>query len=94
MSCRCSSDSDEEPVTKQPRLSRRQSRDSGRESSGQAGGRSSRSSGIGRRLGSTRRRAQREHIAGASSSSSCSDSDMSSENPVIDDESYFEVSQS
>lgn len=28
MSCRCSSDSDEEPVSKQPRLSRRQSRES------------------------------------------------------------------
>ncbi|XP_046742430.1 uncharacterized protein LOC124409082 [Diprion similis] len=28
VSCRCSSDSDEEPVTKQPRLSRRQSRES------------------------------------------------------------------
>ncbi|XP_043268774.1 uncharacterized protein klar isoform X2 [Venturia canescens] len=79
VSCRCSSDSDEEPVTKQPRLSRRQS---------------SRGSGkLPRRLGSSLsgiRGGQRDHNPGATSYSSCSESDMSSKNRLIDDESYFE----
>ncbi|XP_043480735.1 uncharacterized protein LOC122510281 isoform X2 [Leptopilina heterotoma] len=84
----CSSDSDEEPVTKQPRLSRRQSRESGREdnSSGQ-NVRSTRSSGRTKRVKALR------HCPSSDPGTwkgDLSDSDVSSENRFIDDGSYFE----
>ncbi|KAG7190845.1 hypothetical protein KM043_006911 [Ampulex compressa] len=86
---RCSSDSDEEPVTKQPRLSRRHSRGSGRESPGQSG-RSMRSdrSERARRLRATRSRYFEDPRAGRAAD--LSDSDASSENRSIGDGSYFE----
>ena len=80
---RCSSDSDEEPVTKQPRLSRRHSRGSGRESPGQSA-RSTRS----KRHRATRSRYYEDP---ATSRADLSDTDASSENRSISDGSYFEV---
>ncbi|XP_017795060.1 PREDICTED: uncharacterized protein LOC108576557 [Habropoda laboriosa] len=79
---RCSSDSDEEPVTKQPRLSRRHSRGSGRESPGQSA-RSTRS----KRHRATRSRYYEDPAA---SRADLSDTDASSENRSIGDGSYFE----
>ncbi|XP_043596428.1 uncharacterized protein LOC122573733 isoform X2 [Bombus pyrosoma] len=79
---RCSSDSDEEPVTKQPRLSRRHSRGSGRESPGQSA-RSTRS----KRHRATRSRYYEDP---ATSRADLSDTDASSENRSISDGSYFE----
>ena len=84
----CSSDSDEEPVTKQPRLSRRQSRESGREdnSPGQYA-RSTRSSGRAKRVKAFKPCPSDP----GTSKTELSDSDVSSENRFIDDGSYFEV---
>ncbi|XP_034949178.1 uncharacterized protein klar [Chelonus insularis] len=79
--CRCSSDSDEEPVTKQPRLSRRQSRESG---NGVGRGHIRKSSLTKRAIPSRRRNRE------AGVTSSCSDSDMSSGSRNNDEESYFE----
>ncbi|XP_017752927.1 PREDICTED: uncharacterized protein LOC108545687 isoform X2 [Eufriesea mexicana] len=79
---RCSSDSDEEPVTKQPRLSRRHSRGSGRESPGQSV-RSTRS----KRHRATR---SRYYEDSATSRADLSDTDASSEIRSIGDGSYFE----
>ncbi|XP_061939054.1 uncharacterized protein LOC107998930 isoform X11 [Apis cerana] len=78
----CSSDSDEEPVTKQPRLSRRHSRGSGRESPGQSA-RSTRS----KRHRATRSRYYEDQAA---SRADLSDTDAFSENRSIGDGSYFE----
>ncbi|KAK0078875.1 hypothetical protein PV325_002014 [Microctonus aethiopoides] len=88
VSCRCSSDSDEEPVTKQPRLSRRQSRDYGkvRDISDGHRGRVGRK-GVIRHCGSSSRRRNCEIEV---NSSCCSDSDMSSGSQHNDEESYFE----
>ncbi|XP_076686517.1 uncharacterized protein LOC143378583 isoform X2 [Andrena cerasifolii] len=80
---RCSSDSDEEPVTKQPRLSRRHSRGSGRESPGQ----SARSTLSDR---SRRYRATRSRYYEDPARADLSDTDASSENRSIGDGSYFE----
>ncbi|XP_053994423.1 klarsicht protein isoform X3 [Hylaeus volcanicus] len=82
---RCSSDSDEEPVTKQPRLSRRHSRGSGRESPSQSA-RSTRSSR------SRQQRAARSRYCEdpATVRADLSDTDASSENRSISDGSYFE----
>ncbi|XP_076754318.1 uncharacterized protein LOC143425435 isoform X2 [Xylocopa sonorina] len=80
---RCSSDSDEEPVTKQPRLSRRHSRGSGRESPGQSA----------RSTRSKRHRATRSRYCedpAACRAADLSDTDASSENRSISDGSYFE----
>ncbi|CAL7951605.1 unnamed protein product [Xylocopa violacea] len=80
---RCSSDSDEEPVTKQPRLSRRHSRGSGRESPGQSA----------RSTRSKRHRATRSRYCedpAACTAADLSDTDASSENRSISDGSYFE----
>ncbi|XP_076388937.1 uncharacterized protein LOC100880783 isoform X2 [Megachile rotundata] len=82
---RCSSDSDEEPVTKQPRLSRRHSRGSGRESPGQSA-RSTRSDRS-KRHKATR---SRYYEDSAASKAEFSDTDASSENRSIGDGSYFE----
>ncbi|XP_063993253.1 klarsicht protein isoform X1 [Diachasmimorpha longicaudata] len=80
-SCRCSSDSDEEPVIKQPRLSRRHCRENGRENTGRSG-----RMGPSRRLTSSKPRNREPGV-----SSSCqSDSDMSSGYHHNEDESYFE----
>lgn len=86
---RCSSDSDEEPVTKQPRLSRRHSRGSGRESPGQ----SARSTRSDRSNRSKRHKATRSRYYedSAASKADLSDTDASSENRSIGDGSYFEV---
>ncbi|KZC05323.1 hypothetical protein WN55_05843 [Dufourea novaeangliae] len=82
---RCSSDSDEEPVTKQPRLSRRHSRGSGRESPGQSV-RSTRSER------SKRHRATRSRYLEdpAATRADLSDTDASSENRSVGEGSYFE----
>ncbi|XP_043249551.1 uncharacterized protein LOC122395770 isoform X2 [Colletes gigas] len=82
---RCSSDSDEEPVTKQPRLSRRQSRGSGRESPSQSV-RSTRSS----RSKHHRAARSRYYEDPATVRADLSDTDASSENRSISDGSYFE----
>ncbi|XP_076163284.1 uncharacterized protein LOC143144593 isoform X2 [Ptiloglossa arizonensis] len=82
---RCSSDSDEEPVTKQPRLSRRHSRGSGRESPGQSA-RSTRSS----RSKHHRAARSRYYEDPAAARADLSDTDASSENRSISDGSYFE----
>ncbi|XP_020287461.1 uncharacterized protein LOC109856518 isoform X2 [Pseudomyrmex gracilis] len=81
----CSSDSDEEPVTKQPRLSRGRSRGSGTESSGQSA-RSARAERAKRVVGRSRSE-YRDHPV---SRTDPSDSDASSENRSIDEGSYFE----
>ncbi|XP_046146020.1 uncharacterized protein LOC114875631 isoform X2 [Osmia bicornis bicornis] len=88
---RCSSDSDEEPVTKQPRLSRRHSRGSGRESPGQSA-RSTRSDRSNRSNRSKRHKATRSRYYedSAASKADLSDTDASSENRSIGDGSYFE----
>nr|XP_034191004.1 uncharacterized protein LOC117609149 isoform X2 [Osmia lignaria] len=88
---RCSSDSDEEPVTKQPRLSRRHSRGSGRESPGQSA-RSTRSDRSNRSNRSKRQKATRSRYYedSAASKADLSDTDASSENRSIGDGSYFE----
>lgn len=85
----CSSDSDEEPVTKQPRLSRGRSRGSGTESSGQSA-RSARAERAKRVVGRSRSE-YRDHPV---SRTDPSDSDASSENRSIDEGSYFEVRNS
>ncbi|XP_078050776.1 klarsicht protein-like [Augochlora pura] len=82
---RCSSDSDEEPVTKQPRLSRRHSRGSGRESPGQSA-RSTRSERS-KRYRATRSRHSEDPAAARAD---LSDTDASSENRSIGEGSYFE----
>lgn len=80
---RCVSDSDDEPVTKQPRLSRRQLREPRKETRGHSGW--SRQSSFAKRLLSPKRLNQ-----GIISSCS-SDTDMSSGTQNNDEESYFEV---
>ncbi|XP_076378374.1 uncharacterized protein LOC117222485 isoform X3 [Megalopta genalis] len=91
VSYRCSSDSDEEPVTKQPRLSRRHSRSSGRESPGQSA-RSTRSERSERSERSKRQRATRSRYSEdpATARADLSDTDASSENRSIGEGSYFE----
>ncbi|KAM0725948.1 Klarsicht protein [Formica fusca] len=85
----CSSDSDEGPVTKQPRLSRGRSRGSGTESPGQ----SVRS----RRTGRAKRVAEHnsgseyfDHHSVSGARTDPSDSDASSENRSVGEGSYFE----
>ncbi|KAK1120782.1 hypothetical protein K0M31_010988 [Melipona bicolor] len=83
VACRYSSDSDEEPVTKQPRLSRKHSKTSGKELLGQSA-RSSRT---------RRHRTSRSpyHEDPTANRVVLSDTDASSENRSIGDGSYFEV---
>ncbi|XP_076222312.1 klarsicht protein isoform X2 [Nomia melanderi] len=83
---RCSSDSDEEPVTKQPRLSRRHSRGSGRESPGQSA-RSTRSERSKRHRAT---RSPRYSEDPAAVRADLSDTDASSENRSVGEGSYFE----
>ncbi|XP_051157473.1 klarsicht protein isoform X2 [Leptopilina boulardi] len=86
----CSSDSDEEPVTKQPRLSRRQSRESGREGGVSTSGQNAHST---RSSGRTKRVKALRHCPSSDPGTwkgDLSDSDVSSENRFIDDGSYFE----
>ena len=83
----CSSDSDEEPVTKQPRLSRGRSRGSGTESPGQSA-RSTRTERAKRVAGRSRSEYCNHPV---SARSDPSDSDASSENRSISEGSYFEV---
>lgn len=87
MPYRCSSDSDEEPVTKQPRLSRRHSRGSGRESPGQSA-RSTRSERSKRHRAT---RSPRYSEDPAAVRADLSDTDASSENRSVGEGSYFEV---
>jgi len=83
----CSSDSDEEPVTKQPRLSRGRSRGSGTESSGQSV-RSARNE----RAKRDSRRSRSEYCDHpVAARTDPSDSDSSSENRSVSEGSYFEV---
>ncbi|XP_024938758.1 uncharacterized protein LOC107265729 isoform X2 [Cephus cinctus] len=88
VTCRCSSDSDEEPVTKQPRLSRRQSRESG--SSSSQSGKSAQSSRSSLRSGRSGRSRRSRTQKLQTNRSDHSDSDVSSENRFNDDGSYFE----
>ncbi|XP_011639646.1 uncharacterized protein LOC105428825 isoform X2 [Pogonomyrmex barbatus] len=81
------SDSDEEPVTKQPRLSRGRSRGSGAESQSGQSTRSARSERARRAAGRSRSEYS-DHPASARSDQS--DSDDLSENRSIGEESYFE----
>jgi len=84
----CSSDSDEEPVTKQPRLSRGRSRGSGAESPGQSA-RSARNERA-RRVAGRPRSEYCEHPV-SNERTDQSDSDAFSENQSISEGSYFEV---
>ncbi|KAG8040390.1 hypothetical protein G9C98_000961, partial [Cotesia typhae] len=79
---RCVSDSDDEPVTKQPRLSRRQLREPRKETRGHSGW--SRQSSFAKRLLSPKR------LSHGIISSCSSDTDMSSGTQNNDEESYFE----
>ncbi|XP_023288036.1 uncharacterized protein LOC105695869, partial [Orussus abietinus] len=83
-SSRYSSDSEEEPVTKQPRLSRRKSREHGRSSSDQSG----------HSMRTTRpkrpRASRRQDYDSASSRDDHFDSDVSNDNRFSDDGLYFE----
>ncbi|XP_011166207.2 uncharacterized protein LOC105200379 [Solenopsis invicta] len=83
----CSSDSDEEPVTKQPRLSRGRSRGSGAESPGQSA-----RSGRTERAKRVARRSRSEYCDHPISNERTdqSDSDAFSENQSISEGSYFE----
>lgn len=82
----CSSDSDEEPVTKQPRLSRGRSRGSGTESPGQSA-RSKRTERA-KRVAGQGSGSDHHSISGARTDPS--DSDASSENRSVGEGSYFE----
>jgi len=84
----CSSDSDEEPVTKQPRLSRRRSRGSETESPGQSA-RSARTERA-KRVGGHSRSEYCDHPV-SNERTDQSDSDAFSENQSIGEGSYFEV---
>lgn len=81
ISYRCSSDSDEEPVTKQPRLSRRQFREPRKKTYGDS------------ERPSLKRRGVSKHLnRKVGVIPNCfSDSDMSSGTQNNDEESYFEV---
>ncbi|XP_011876409.1 PREDICTED: uncharacterized protein LOC105566759 isoform X2 [Vollenhovia emeryi] len=83
----CSSDSDEEPVTKQPRLSRGRSRGSGAESPGQSA-RSARTERA-KRVARRPRSAYCDHPV-TNERTYQSDSDAFSENQSIGEGSYFE----
>lgn len=82
-----SSDSDEEPVTKQPRLSRGRSRGSGAESSGQ----SARSARIERAKRVAGPRSEYCDHPVSNERTNQSDSDAFSENLSVGEGSYFEV---
>ncbi|XP_029155891.1 uncharacterized protein LOC114928735 isoform X2 [Nylanderia fulva] len=84
----CSSDSDEEPVTKQPRLSRGRSRGSGAESPGQSA-RSTRTERT-RRVTGHSSGSEYHHSVSGGTRIDPSDSDASSENRSVGEGSYFE----
>lgn len=86
----CSSDSDEEPVTKQPRLSRGRSRGSGTDSSGQSV-RSRRTGRAKRVAGHNSGSEYLDHHSVSGARTDPSDSDASSENRSVGEGSYFEV---
>lgn len=86
-----SSDSDEEPVTKQPRLSRGRSRGSGAESPGQSA-RSARTERA-KRVAGRPRSEYRDHHPVSNERTDQSDSDAFSENQSIGEGSYFEVGE-
>ncbi|XP_024868846.1 uncharacterized protein LOC112452726 [Temnothorax curvispinosus] len=83
----CSNDSDEEPVTKQPRLSRGRSRGSGAESPGQSA-RSARTERA-KRVAGRPRSEHRDHPV-SNERTEQSDSDAFSENQSVGEGSYFE----
>ncbi|KAL6423713.1 hypothetical protein ACFW04_010303 [Cataglyphis niger] len=85
----CSSDSDEEPVTKQPRLSRGRSRGSGTDSSGQSV-RSRRTGRAKRVAGHNSGSEYLDHHSVSGARTDPSDSDASSENRSDGEGSYFE----
>ncbi|XP_018357196.1 PREDICTED: uncharacterized protein LOC108757238 isoform X2 [Trachymyrmex septentrionalis] len=87
--CGCSSDSDEEPVTKQPRLSRGRSR--GPEAESSSGGQSARSARIERaKRAAGRPRSEYRDRPVSNERIDQSDSDALSENQSISEGSYFE----
>ncbi|KAL0134702.1 hypothetical protein PUN28_001469 [Cardiocondyla obscurior] len=86
--CDCSSDSDEEPVTKQPRLSRGRSRGSEAESPGQSA-RTARNERA-RRVAGHSRAGHCDHRPVANERTDQSDSDAFSENQSAGEGSYFE----